>query len=328
MAKADFWSDQEKAQKLLQERSALLEWVEEMRHEEERINELKVMIELGEEGEDQSLFKEAESGLKVLKEHLDELELRALLSKERDRNNAFVSIHAGAGGTEAQDWSEMLLRMYMRWLEKKGFQVKIVDILAGQEAGIKSVSLMVTGLYAYGYLKGESGVHRLVRISPFDASGRRHTSFASVFVYPELDDTIHIEIDEKDLRIDTYRSSGAGGQHVNVTDSAVRITHIPTNIVVQCQNERSQHQNKDVAMKILRSRLYELKLEEQREALDKVNAEKKEIAWGSQIRSYVFQPYQLIKDHRTGVEIGNVSSVMDGGLDPFVDACLKWQAKK
>jgi peptide chain release factor 2 len=219
----------------------------------------------------------------------------------------------------------MLLRMYMRWLEKKGYQVKVVDLLAGQEAGIKSASFIAIGPYAYGYLKGESGVHRLVRISPFDASGRRHTSFASVFVYPEVDESIHIDIDEKDLRIDTFRSSGAGGQHVNVTDSAVRITHLPTNIVVQCQNERSQHQNKEMAMKILRSRIYDLKMEEQKKELDQMHAEKKEIAWGSQIRSYVFQPYQLIKDHRTGVEIGNVNAVMDGDLDPFIEAYLKWQ---
>ena len=325
MAAPDFWSDQEKAQKLLQERSSLLEWIEALKEEEEKIEEIRVMIELGEEEEDASFIEEAGRNFRKAESAVNDLELRVLLSKERDRNNAIVSIHSGAGGTESQDWAEMLLRMYTRWLEKKGYQVKVVDLLAGQEAGIKSASFMAIGLYAYGYLKGESGVHRLVRISPFDASGRRHTSFASVFVYPEVDDSIHIDIDEKDLRIDTFRSSGAGGQHVNVTDSAVRITHLPTNIVVQCQNERSQHQNKDMAMKILRSRLYDLRMEEQRKELDQMHAEKKEIAWGSQIRSYVFQPYQLIKDHRTGVEIGNVNAVMDGDLDPFIEAYLKRQ---
>ncbi|MBN2374217.1 peptide chain release factor 2 [bacterium] len=326
MAAPESWSDKEKAQSLLQERSAIMEWVDAISLEGKKIEETGVMIELGGEGEDAALLNEAEQCIKGAEKSLDVLELRALFSKENDRNNAIISIHSGAGGTESQDWAEMLLRMYMRWLEEKGFQAKVFDYLPGQEAGVKSVSFLAIGPYAYGYLKGESGVHRLVRISPFDASGRRHTSFASVFVYPELDESIHVEIDEKDLRIDTYRSSGAGGQHVNVTDSAVRITHIPTNIVVQCQNERSQHQNKDMAMKLLRSRLYELKLEEQRQELDKINSEKKNIAWGSQIRSYVFQPYQLIKDHRTGVEIGNVNSVMDGNIDPFIEAYLRWQS--
>lgn len=324
MAAPDFWSDQEKAQDLLQERASLMEWIEAIDGEEKRIEEVRVMIQLGEEEDDPSFLKEAEHSIRNEETAVDVLELRILLSKESDRNNAIVSIHSGAGGTESQDWAEMLLRMYTRWLEKKGFNVKVVDMLAGQEAGIKSVSFMAIGPYAYGYLKGETGVHRLVRISPFDASGRRHTSFASVFVYPEVDDTIEIEIDEKDLRIDTFRSSGAGGQHVNVTDSAVRITHLPTNIVVQCQNERSQHQNKDMAMKILRSRLYELKIEEQQKEMEQIHSEKKEIAWGSQIRSYVFQPYQLIKDHRTGIEKGNVNAVMDGEIDSFIEAYLRW----
>ncbi|MGA1796420.1 MAG: peptide chain release factor 2 [bacterium] len=324
IALPDFWSDQEQAQRLLQERASLMEWIEAIEQEEKRVEDIRVMLELGEE--DPSFLQEAESHLTQEEDAIYDLEIRVLLSKERDRSNAIVSIHSGAGGTESQDWAEMLLRMYTRWLEQKGFQVKVVDILVGQEAGIKSVELMALGPYAYGYLKGESGVHRLVRISPFDASGRRHTSFASVFVYPEVDEDIEIEIDEKDLRIDTYRSSGAGGQHVNVTDSAVRITHLPTNIVVSCQNERSQHQNKDMAMKILRSRLYELKMEEQQKEIDQINAGKKEIAWGSQIRSYVFQPYQLVKDHRTGVETGNVNAVMDGEIDPFIEAYLKWQS--
>jgi len=320
------WTDQNGAQKLVQERSSLIEWIDAIKNGEERINELQVLIELGEEGEDESLFQEAYSALKNSESVLDELELKILLSKERDKNNAIMSIHAGAGGTEAQDWVEMLLRMYSRWCEERGFQVKIVDILPGHDAGIKSVSFIAIGQYAYGYLKSESGVHRLVRISPFDASGRRHTSFASVFVCPEVDDSIRIDIDERDLRIDTYRSSGAGGQHVNVTDSAVRITHLPTNIVVQCQNERSQHQNKEMAMKILLSRLYELELRKHREELEKIHAEKKEIAWGSQIRSYIFQPYQLVKDHRTGVETGNVNRVMDGDINPFIEAYLKWKS--
>jgi len=323
-AQPDFWTDQERAQKILRERSSLTEWIDAIEQEEKRVEEIRVMLELGQE--DPSFLQEAEEHLTREEAALYDLEIRILLSKERDRNNAIVSIHSGAGGTESQDWAEMLLRMYTRWLEAKGFQVKIVDLLQGQEAGIKSAAFMAFGPYAYGYLKGESGVHRLVRISPFDASGRRQTSFAAVFVYPEVDEDIEIEIDEKDLRIDTYRSSGAGGQHVNVTDSAVRITHLPTNIVVSCQNERSQHQNKDMAMKILRSRLYDLRIEEQQKAIDQINAGKKEIAWGSQIRSYVFQPYQLVKDHRTGVETGNVNAVMDGGIDPFIEAYLKWQA--
>jgi peptide chain release factor 2 len=327
MAAKDFWSDQEKAQELLQERASLLEWLDAISAEEKKIEEIRIMIELGEEEEDPSFLEETKQTLKKEETEINDLELRVLLSKERDKNNAIISIHSGAGGTESQDWAEMLLRMYSRWLEKKGFQVKVVDLLPGQEAGIKSVAFMAIGSYAYGYLKGESGVHRLVRISPFDASGRRHTSFASVFVYPEVDETIQIDIDEKDLRIDTFRSSGAGGQHVNVTDSAVRITHFPTNIVVQCQNERSQHQNKEMAMKILRSRLYELRLEEQQKELDQIHAGKKEIAWGSQIRSYVFQPYQLIKDHRTGIEIGNVNAVMDGEIDSFIEAYLKWNGE-
>jgi peptide chain release factor 2 len=233
-----------------------------------------------------------------------------------------VSIHPGAGGTESQDWAQMLLRMYLRWAEKRGFKTEMIDYQEGEEAGIKSVTFNVKGEYAYGYLTAEVGVHRLVRISPFDAAKRRHTSFASVFVFPEIDEEVKVEINEKDLRIDTYRSSGRGGQHVNVTDSAVRITHLPTGIVAQCQNERSQHKNKDVAMKVLRARLYDLRLREQQERFDAMHDEKKEIAWGSQIRSYVFQPYQLVKDHRTKVEIGDVDRVMDGDIEPFIKAFL------
>jgi peptide chain release factor 2 len=249
-------------------------------------------------------------------------ELRMMLGSEQDPMNAIMSIHAGAGGTEAQDWAEMLLRMYLRWAERRGFRAAIIDYLPGDEAGVKSVSLTLEGEYAYGYAKAEIGIHRLVRISPFDAGARRHTSFASVFVYPEVDDEIVVEIDDGDLRIDTYRSTGAGGQHVNKTDSAVRITHLPTGIVVQCQNERSQHKNKAMAMKYLKSRLYELKLQEQNAKLDEVNKSKKDIAWGSQIRSYVLHPYKMIKDHRTNLEVGNVSRVLDGDIDAFIEAYL------
>jgi peptide chain release factor 2 len=249
-------------------------------------------------------------------------ELKMMLASEQDAMNAIMSIHAGAGGTEAQDWAEMLLRMYLRWAERKGFVATIIDYLPGDEAGVKSATWTLRGEYAYGYAKAEIGIHRLVRISPFDAGARRHTSFASVFVYPEVDDKIVIEIDEKDLRIDTYRSTGAGGQHVNKTDSAVRITHIPTGIVVQCQNERSQHKNKAMAMKYLQSRLYEMKLRERNEKLQEINKTKKDIAWGSQIRSYVLHPYKLIKDHRTNLETGNVNKVLDGDIDEFIEAYL------
>jgi len=245
-----------------------------------------------------------------------------MLSSEQDPMNAIMSIHAGAGGTEAQDWVEMLLRMYLRWAEKRDFKTNIIDYLPGDEAGVKSVSFTVEGEYAYGYAKAEIGIHRLVRISPFDAGGRRHTSFASVFVYPEIDDEIKIEIDEDDLRIDTFRSGGKGGQHVNKTDSAVRITHLPTNIVVQCQNERSQHKNKAMAMKYLKSRLYERELQQKNEKLDEENKQKKDIAWGSQIRSYVLHPYKMVKDHRTNLEIGNAQKVLDGDIDDFIQAYL------
>jgi peptide chain release factor 2 len=245
-----------------------------------------------------------------------------MLGGENDPNNAIVSIHSGAGGTEAQDWSEMLLRMYLRWAERKGFKAEIIDYLPGEEAGVKSVTFTVNGEYAYGYLKAESGIHRLVRISPFDAGKRRHTSFSSLFVYPEIKEDIVVEINEDDLRIDTYRSSGAGGQHVNKTDSAVRITHLPTNIVVQCQNERSQHKNKAMAMKVLKARLYELKRREQEEKMEQLHSTKKDIAWGSQIRSYTLQPYRLAKDHRTNLEVGNVDAVLDGDIDPFIEAYL------
>jgi peptide chain release factor 2 len=280
------------------------------------------MAELASEEGGASMHAELEHEIASILKDIASAEIAALLSGEQDASNAIVSIHPGAGGTEAQDWAEMLMRMYLRWAEKRGYKTEILDYQAGEEAGVKSVTFTVSGDYAYGKLKAESGVHRLVRISPFDANKRRHTSFASLFVYPEVEEGIDIVIDEKDLRIDTYRASSAGGQHVNKTDSAVRITHLPTGIVVQCQNERSQLKNKNVAMKVLRSRLYELRKKEQEEKLGKLVSEKKDIAWGSQIRSYVFQPYQMVKDHRTGVEVGNVTAVMDGDIDAFIDAYL------
>ena len=282
-----------------------------------------VLVELVDEGEDEDLAGELEAGLSRLQREVDQLELESLLSGEYDASNAILTIHPGAGGTESQDWAAMLWRMYTRWAEDRGYSVEILDYQAGDEAGIKDVTLLIRGLYAYGYLKSEKGVHRLVRISPFDSSGRRHTSFSSVEVLPEIEDDLTVEINPDDLRIDTYRSSGAGGQHVNKTDSAVRITHLPTGIVVQCQSERSQHANRESAMKILRARLMERQLAEQRAKLESIKGEQQEIAWGSQIRSYVFCPYTMVKDHRTNVEVGNVEAVMDGHLDPFIEAYLK-----
>ena len=286
------------------------------------LGDLKVMFELtGEEG-GEGLLPDIEAAIARLGGDVDASELELMLSGENDKNDAIVSIHPGAGGTESQDWADMLLRMYLRWAEQRGYATEIVDILPGEEAGIKSVTFEVKGKNAFGYLKAEAGVHRLVRISPFDAGKRRHTSFASVFVYPEIEDDVVVDIDEKDLRIDTYRASGAGGQHVNKTSSAIRITHIPTNIVVQCQDERSQFKNKSKAMKVLRSRLYDLEMKKKEEKMDKMHSEKKDNAWGSQIRSYVFMPHQMVKDHRTGHEVGNISSVMDGNLDGFIEAYL------
>jgi len=280
------------------------------------------MIELASEEGGEAMHAELTAELSRLQADLAKAEIAALLSGEHDMANAIVSLHPGAGGTEAQDWAEMLMRMYLRWAEKNGYKTEILDYQAGEEAGVKSVTFTVSGDYAYGKMKAEAGIHRLVRISPFDANKRRHTSFVSLFVYPEIAEDIDIQVDEKDLRIDTYRASSAGGQHVNKTDSAVRITHIPTNTVVQCQNERSQLKNKAVAMKVLKSRLYEMKKKEQEDKLDKIAGEKKDIAWGSQIRSYVFQPYQMVKDHRTGHEVGNVSAVMDGDIEGFIEAYL------
>ena len=317
-----FWDDQERASGILREKSRLTDAVEKWKRQKNNLDDLRILSEIASEEQDDQIQEEVRSELERLNAALRTDELKMMLGSEQDPMNAIMSIHAGAGGTEAQDWAEMLLRMYLRWAERKGLVANIIDYLPGDEAGIKSVSLTLRGEYAYGYAKAEIGIHRLVRISPFDAGARRHTSFASVFVYPEVDDRIVIEIDEKDLRVDTYRSTGAGGQHVNKTDSAVRLTHMPTGIVVQCQNERSQHKNKAMAMKYLRSRLYEMKLREQNEKLDEINKTKKEIAWGSQIRSYVLHPYKMVKDHRTNLETGNVNRVLDGDIDDFIEAYL------
>ncbi len=283
-------------------------------------------MELCADSDDEELKQELHCEMGNFKRFLDKIKLDTLLVGKHDSKNAILSLHAGAGGTEAQDWVGMLLRMYTRWAESKGHKVTTLDILSGDEAGVKSVTILVEGMNAYGYLKSEKGVHRLVRISPFDAGGRRHTSFASVDVIPEINDDMEIEIKQEDLKIDTYRSGGAGGQHVNKTESAVRITHLPTNTVVTCQNERSQQSNRNAAMKILKARLFEIYHEEQQKELDKIRGTQKEIAWGSQIRSYVFHPYSLVKDHRTNVEVGNIQSVMDGKLDEFINAYLKLHA--
>jgi peptide chain release factor 2 len=317
-----FWNDPEKASGILREKSRLTDAVEKWKKQKSSLEDLRILAEIASEEQDDQTQEEIRAELERLNAAVREDELKMMLSSEQDPMNAILSIHAGAGGTEAQDWAEMLLRMYLRWAERKGFETNIIDYLPGDEAGIKSVTWTLRGEYAYGFAKAEIGIHRLVRISPFDSGARRHTSFASVFVCPEVDDQIVIEIDEKDLRIDTYRSTGAGGQHVNKTDSAVRITHLPTGIVVQCQNERSQHKNKAMAMKYLRSRLYEMKLSEQNEKLREVNKTKKDIAWGSQIRSYVLHPYKMVKDHRTSIETGNVNRVLDGDIDDFIEAYL------
>jgi len=286
------------------------------------MKDMDVLFELAREAQDEKTFEEIKGNLERLASNVRGEEVRRMLGREEDRLNAILTVHAGAGGTEAQDWAEILLRMYLRWAEKRSFRTQILDFQPGEEAGLKSATVELEGEYAFGYAKAESGIHRLVRISPFDAAARRHTSFASVFVYPEVGDEIVIDIEEKDLRIDTYRSSGKGGQHVNKTDSAVRITHLPTGIVVQCQNERSQHKNKAMAMKVLRSRLYEMKLQEQTDKMDELHKTKKDIAWGSQIRSYVLHPYKMIKDHRTNLEVGNVQKILDGDLDEFIEAYL------
>lgn len=321
----EFWSDQKQAQKVLKELKVLRQKKNSFDTLSESLDDLEVLMELAEEGE--AMEDETMTSIQHCEEALEQFKLENLLSGEYDSNNAIISLHPGAGGTESQDWAEMLLRMYTRWAEQKGFKVKTLDLQPGDVAGIKSATLLIEGINAYGYLKTERGVHRLVRISPFDSSGRRHTSFASLDVVPEVDDSVEIEINPDDLRVDTYRSSGAGGQHVNKTSSAIRITHLPTGIVVQCQNERSQHQNREVAMNMLKGKLVEIMEREQKEKLDDVVGDYSQIAWGSQIRSYVFHPYTMVKDHRTNVESGNIQAVMDGALDPFINATLQMEAK-
>jgi peptide chain release factor 2 len=323
MSSNSFWDDQIKANQVSKELKDLQNTVEDFRVLTEKIEELEVLYELNCQENMPDVWEEIIQKIEVLEKELSMQERNLFFDGEYDKNNAIVSIHPGAGGTESQDWAEMLLRMYLRWAEKTSFKTEIVDFLPGDEAGIKSVTFTVSGKNAFGLLKSEKGIHRLVRISPFDSNKRRHTSFSSVDIIPEVEDEIEIEIDESDLRIDTYRSTGAGGQHVNTTDSAVRITHVPTNIVVQCQNERSQHSNRLTAMKILKAKLFEYYQKKKEESIQKLNGEKKEIAWGNQIRSYVFQPYQMVKDHRTKAESSNVQAVMDGEIQGFIDAYLR-----
>ena len=317
-----FWDNQAHAQKVMQDKTHLENQLAIIKALEEGVRDQADMIALAEEEQDSELAEDAKSALSELRKLAEKKQLESLLSGEADGNNCFIEIHPGAGGTEAQDWAAMLLRMYSRWAEARGFKLETIEESDGDEAGIKSATLRVSGVNAYGWLKTESGVHRLVRISPYDSSARRHTSFASIWIYPEVDDNINIELEEKDLRIDTYRASGAGGQHVNTTDSAIRITHIPTNIVVQCQSDRSQHRNRATAMNMLKARLYEMELQRREQDAMADNATKSEIGWGSQIRSYVLHPYQMVKDLRTNVETGNTGAVLDGALDEFIEASL------
>jgi len=325
MLEPNFWNDQQGAQKVINEANGLKDLVNEYKELVDTQENLELTHDLVKEEEDPELHAELESELHELVTRLNEFELQLLLSEPYDKNNAILELHPGAGGTESQDWGSMLLRMYTRWGEKKGFKVETLDYLAGDEAGIKSVTLLIKGHNAYGYLKAEKGVHRLVRISPFDSSGRRHTSFVSCEVMPEFDDNIEIDIRTEDLRIDTYRASGAGGQHINTTDSAVRITHIPTGVVVSCQSERSQIKNRETAMSMLKAKLYQREIEEKEKQLAEIRGEQKEIGWGSQIRSYVFHPYSMVKDHRTNTESGNVQAVMDGDIDQFINAYLRFR---
>jgi len=328
MAEPGFWDKGAETRHMVQEKTrherTLKKWEGLVREQED----LEVLIQLSEEQADESLFSEIRENLKKLTAQIRKAEIELLLSGEKDFNNAIVAIHPGAGGTESQDWAEMLYRMYTRWVERSGFKTELIDLLPGDEAGIKSVTFSVMGDYAYGHIKAEAGVHRLVRISPFDANKRRHTSFSSVFVYPEIEDDTEIEIDEKDIKMDTFRASGPGGQNVNKVSSAVRLTHIPTGFIVACQTQRSQHKNRNQAMRLLRAKLFELAEKKKEEEMSAITGEKKEIGWGSQIRSYVFQPYQMVKDHRTGTETGNVSAVMDGDIHQFIDAYLVHSMKK
>src|SRR5882724_1936748 len=327
MAKASFWEDTRRAQGLVQERAELARTLGTFKDLVHQAEEARLLWEMATEAGDESMTAEIQDSLKRLGEEVEAFELKVILSRPQDRKNAIFSIHPGAGGTESQDWAQILMRMYLRWAERAGFKAEVVELLAGEEAGIKSATIEVTGEYAYGYLKSEIGVHRLIRISPFDASRRRHTSFASVAVIPEVED-VEVVVKDEEIRVDVYRSSGPGGQGVNTADSAVRITHLPTGIVVACQNERSQLRNRDTALRILKARLFEVASSKQKEELSQLAGQKKEIAFGSQIRTYTFHPEQRIKDHRTGVEIGNVEAVMDGDLDEFIKAYLLWARGK
>jgi peptide chain release factor 2 len=323
-----FWDNQEKSKPILKERTALSNRIESFETLCSEIEDCQAFFELAEEEADDEALEEVADQINGLGKSIKKFSIDLMLSGADDQNNAIVSINAGAGGTEAQDWAEMLFRMYLRWVERKGYKSELIDLQPGDEAGIKSATFTASGQYAYGRLKTEIGVHRLVRISPFNAGGKRHTSFASVFVYPELDKEIIIEVADKDLRIDVYRASGAGGQHVNKTSSAVRITHLPTNIVVQCQQEKSQHRNKDLAMKVLKARLYQQEQEKEKVKLQEMHDGKDDIAWGSQIRSYVLHPYQMVKDHRLNMDVGNVNAVLDGDLDVFIEGALLARKKK
>lgn len=324
----DFWSNTQRVQKVNQRIATLRDEVGAYEDLALKIEDIQTLLELATEENDESLQKEIVDGLNTVTQHLEQMELRLMLTGEFDANNAILSIHSGAGGIDAQDWAGMLMRMYLRWCDQRGYQTEIVDLTSGDEAGIKGATILVTGASAYGYLQAEAGVHRLVRLSPYDFNKRRHTSFAAIDVTPEIDDTVEVDIQSEDLRIDFYRASGAGGQHVNVTDSAVRITHKPTGIIVQCQNERSQHKNREIAMKLLRSRLHEKYRAEREEALSKQRSERLDIDFGSQIRSYVLHPYQRVKDLRTNIETGNVNAVLDGALDPFIESYLKMKAQR
>lgn len=317
------WSSRDKSHDLQKKKAKIEDILLPFNSADEKLSYIEDSLDILQEEGGEVFLKDIRAELLILKDFINNIELRHLLSGEMDRNNAIVSIHPGAGGIESRDWAQMLMRMYLKWAEKKGFKVEIVDLQPGEEAGLKNVTFTVSGPYAYGYIKAEAGVHRLVRISPFDANKRRHTSFSAVLVYPEVEEDINIEINEEDLRIDTYRASGAGGQHVNKTSSAVRITHIPTGIVVACQNERSQHKNKAIAMKVLKARLYDLSIKEHEKRIDGVVGDKKDITWGSQIRSYTLQPYRLVKDHRTSIETGNVDAVLNGDINIFINAFLK-----
>ncbi len=322
MSRPDFWNNPEEARDVTRERTRIMATLDEYDKASKLLEDAEVLQELAEEENDESSAKEAGLQLEKVARELDRMEFQLMLGGEHDISDAILSINAGAGGTEAQDWAEMLLRMYLRWAERHDYKTNIVDILAGTEAGIQSVTVEISGAYAYGYMKAEVGVHRLVRISPFDASKRRHTSFASVFVIPDVEHDVDVEIRDEDLRVDTYRAGGHGGQHVNKTDSAVRITHIPSGIVVQCQNERSQHKNRATAMRILKARLYQMEMEKKAREMDKLHSDKKDIDFGSQIRSYVLHPYRMVKDHRTGTETGNADAILDGDIDTFIEKYL------